>query len=404
MSQAIKSRLFAFKGTNRNGDKVAGEIKSEDLVNAKRQLRKQGVICTSVKTKGKPLFTRDKKIIAADIAIFTRQLATMLNAGVPLVQSFSIIADVSDKPQIKNLIWQIRDDVSAGGGFATALRQNPRQFDELFCSLVASAEATGTLDVILNRLAHHKEKAEKLKSNIKKALTYPAAVMLLALLVSAILLIEVVPVFAETFRGFGTELPAFTLFVLGLSDALTTWWLLIVCAVSATLLGFREAHFRNSEFAYAVDEIILKLPVIGLITYHSVIARFARTLATTLAAGLPIIEALDSTADAAGNRPYQKAILQLRNEVISGISLQQAISNNTMFPRLLQQMTAIGEESGALDEMLANVASHYEAAVVSAIDNFTSLIEPLMMAVLGVLVGGLLIAMYLPIFQLGNVV
>jgi type IV pilus assembly protein PilC len=269
---------------------------------------------------------------------------------------------------------------------------------------VASAEATGTLDVILNRLANHKEKTEKLKSNIKKALTYPAAVMLLALLVSAILLIEVVPVFAETFRGFGTELPAFTLFVLGLSDALTTWWLLIVCAVSATLIGFREAHFRNSEFAYAVDGIILKLPVIGLITYHSVIARFARTLATTLAAGLPIIEALDSTADAAGNRPYQKAILQLRNEVISGISLQQAMNNNTMFPRLLQQMTAIGEESGALDEMLANVASHYEAAVVSAIDNFTSLIEPLMMAVLGVLVGGLLIAMYLPIFQLGNVV
>jgi len=404
MSQTLKSRLFAFKGRNRNGDKVVGEIKSEDLVSAKRQLRKQGIICISVKNKGKPLFTRDKNIIAADIAIFTRQLATMLNAGVPLVQSFSIVADVSDKTQMKNLIWEIRDDVSAGGGFATALRQHPRQFDELFCSLVATAEVTGTLDVILNRLASHKEKTEKLKSNIKKALTYPAAVMLLALLVSTILLIEVVPVFAETFRGFGTDLPAFTLFVLRLSEAVKTWWLLIVCAIAATLLGFREARFRNPRFAYAADGFILKLPIIGLMAYHSIIARFARSLATTLAAGVPIIEALESTADAAGNRPYQKAILQLRNEVISGITLHQAINNSTMFPRLLQQMTAIGEESGTLDQMLANVATYYEAAVDSAIDNLTNLLEPLMMAVLGLLVGGLLIAMYLPIFQLGNVV
>lgn len=404
MSQTLKSRLFAFKGRNRNGDKVVGEIKSEDLVSAKRQLRKQGIICISVKNKGKPLFTRDKNIIAADIAIFTRQLATMLNAGVPLVQSFSIVADVSDKTRMKNLIWEIRDDVSAGGGFATALRQHPRQFDELFCSLVATAEVTGTLDVILNRLASHKEKTEKLKSNIKKALTYPAAVMLLAFLVSTILLIEVVPVFAETFRGFGTDLPAFTLFVLRLSEAVKTWWLLIVCAIAATLLGFREARFRNPRFAYAADRFILKLPIIGLMAYHSIIARFARSLATTLAAGVPIIEALESTADAAGNRPYQKAILQLRNEVISGITLHQAINNSTMFPRLLQQMTAIGEESGTLDQMLANVATYYEAAVDSAIDNLTNLLEPLMMAVLGLLVGGLLIAMYLPIFQLGNVV
>jgi type IV pilus assembly protein PilC len=328
----------------------------------------------------------------------------MMKAGVPLVQSFEIVADGSEKPKMRDLIFEIRDNVSAGGGFAAALRKRPRQFDDLFCSLVESGETAGALETMLDRVATYKEKTEQLKAKIKKALTYPIAVMVVAILVTAILLIKVVPIFAETFEGFGADLPSFTLFVMGISDWLQDSWIFVLFCIGAGLIGFREARFRSEKFAYAVDGAMLKIPIIGIIVYNSIIARFARTLSTTFSAGVPIVDALESVAGAAGNRLYADAIMKIREEVMTGIQLQQAIKNRNMFPTLLQQMAAIGEESAALDEMLEKAATHYEEAVDNSVDNLTSLLEPLIMSVLGVLIGGLLIAMYLPIFQLGNVV
>jgi type IV pilus assembly protein PilC len=404
MATAIETHLFVFRGKNRKGEKIGGEVRADNLAGAKAQLRKQGVISTSVKKKPKPMFSRSKKIVPADIAIFTRQLATMMKAGVPLVQSFEIVADGSDKPLMKELIYEVRDDVSAGGGFANALRKHPRQFDDLFCSLVESGETAGALETMLDRVATYKEKTEQLKAKIKKALTYPIAVMVVAIVVTGILLIKVVPVFAETFAGFGADLPAFTLFVLGLSETLQASWMFVLLCIGAALIAFREARFRSQKFAYMVDKYMLRLPVVGNILYNSIIARFARTLATTFSAGVPIVDALQSVAGAAGNRLYYDAIMQVREDVMTGIQLQQAIKARKMFPTLLHQMAAIGEESGALDEMLEKAALHYEEAVDNSVDNLTSLLEPMIMAVLGVLVGGLLIAMYLPIFQLGNVV
>ncbi len=404
MATTAETLTFSYKGKNRKGEKVAGELRSDSLAGAKSLLRKQGVISTSIRKKPKPMFSREKKIVPADIAVFTRQLATMMKAGVPLVQSFEIVADGSDKPLMRELIYGIRDDVSSGGGFATALRKHPRQFDDLFCSLVESGETAGALETMLDRVATYKEKTEQLKAKIKKALTYPIAVVVVAILVTAILLIKVVPVFAETFEGFGADLPAFTLFVMSISEWLQSAWLVVLFCIGAGLIGFREARFRSEKFAYGVDGAMLKLPVIGVIVYNSIIARFARTLSTTFSAGVPIVDALESVAGAAGNRLYADAIYKIREEVMTGIQLQQAIKNRNMFPTLLQQMAAIGEESGALDEMLEKAALHYEEAVDNSVDNLTSLLEPLIMSVLGVLIGGLLIAMYLPIFQMGNVV
>jgi type IV pilus assembly protein PilC len=404
MATTADTLMFIYKGKNRKGEKVEGELRSDNLAGAKSQLRKQGIISTSIKKKAKPLFSRDKKIVSADIALFTRQLATMVKAGVPLVQSFEIVADGVDKSLMRDLIYEIRDNVSAGGGFAAALRKHPRQFDDLFCSLVESGETAGALETMLDRVATYKEKTEQLKAKIKKALTYPIAVMVIALVVTAILLIKVVPIFAETFSGFGADLPAFTLFVLNLSDAIRESWVFLLFCIGAGLIAFREARFRSEKFAYGVDRAMLKIPIVGLIVYNSITARFARTLSTTFSAGVPIVDALESVAGAAGNRLYADAIMKIREEVMTGIQLQQAIKNRNMFPMLLQQMAAIGEESGALDEMLEKAATHYEEAVDNSVDNLTSLLEPMIMSVLGVLVGGLLIAMYLPIFQLGNVV
>ena len=404
MATTAETLTFTYKGKNRKGEKVDGELRSNNLAGAKSQLRKQGVISTSIRKKSKPMFSRDKKVVPADIAVFTRQLATMMKAGVPLVQSFEIVADGSDKPKMRDLIFDVRDNVSAGGGFAAALRNHPRQFDDLFCSLVESGETAGALETMLDRVATYKEKTEQLKAKIKKALTYPIAVLVVALVVTAILLIKVVPIFAETFSGFGADLPAFTLFVLGLSETMQEYWILVLLVICGGLVGFREARFRSEKFAYAVDAAMLLIPIIGIIVYNSIIARFARTLSTTFSAGVPIVDALESVAGAAGNRLYSIAVMKIRDEVMTGIQLQQAIKNRNMFPTLLQQMTAIGEESGALDEMLEKAATHYEEAVDNSVDNLTSLLEPLIISVLGVLVGGLLIAMYLPIFQLGNVV
>ncbi len=404
MATVADTQLFVYKGKNRKGEKIEGELRADNLSLAKGQLRKQGIISTSVRKKPKPLFSRRKKITPADIALFTRQLATMMKAGVPLVQSFDIVADGVENETMKELIFQIRDDVAAGGGFANALRKSPRNFDDLFCSLVDAGETAGALETMLDRVATYKEKTEQLKAKIKKAMTYPIAVMVVAVIVTAILLIKVVPVFAETFSSFGADLPAFTLFVLGLSEALQASWMVILVIIAVAIYAFKEARFRSKRFSYEVDKYTLKVPIVGGIVYNAVVARFARTLATTFSAGVPIVDALESVAGAAGNALYHDAILRVRDDVTTGIQLQQAIKSTGMFPILLQQMAAIGEESGALDEMLEKAATHYEELVDNSVDNLTSLLEPMIMAVLGVLVGGLLIAMYLPIFQLGNVV
>ena len=349
-----------------------------------------------------PSINRGKKVSSADIAVFTRQLATMIRAGIPLVQSVTIIAEGSHKPVLKKLIYKIRDDVGDGVSFATALSNNPEHFDDLFCSLIKSGETSGALATMLDRVAIYKEKTEQLKAKVKKALTYPTAVTLVAFFVTAILLIKVVPVFADTFASFDAELPAFTVLVLDLSQALQSYWLYLILATGAGLATFRQARLRSQRFIYLIDRYKLKLPIVGNIMRNAITARFARTLATTFSAGAPLIDALCSVAGAAGNRLYYDAIIEICDDVRNGVQLHQAIKVRTIFPTLLYQMIAIGEESGTLDDMLEKVALHYEEAVNNAVDNLSNLLEPLVMTILGIVIGGLLVAMYLPIFRLGN--
>lgn len=399
------SNVYIYKGTDKKGNKIQGEMNGISPAVVKAQLLKQGISAKSVSKKPKPLFGGGKKAIkAADIAVFSRQMATMMKAGVPLVQAFDIVADGLENPSMRDLVFAVRDDVASGGGFAAALRKHPKHFDDLFCNLVEAGEQSGALETMLDRIATYKEKTEALKAKIKKALTYPIAVVVVAIIVTGILLVKVVPQFASTFAGFGAELPAFTLFVLHLSELAQKWWFIALLGIIASIFLFKEAMKRSDSFAYAVDKYMLKMPVVGDILYLSVMARFARTLSTTFAAGVPLIDALTSVAGAAGNRIYSKAIISVREDVSTGIQLNTALRAKTIFPTLLVQMTSIGEESGALDEMLDKVAVYYEEAVDNKVDTLTSLLEPLIMSVLGVLVGGLLIAMYMPIFQLGAVV
>lgn len=396
---------FTWKGVDRNGRQNTGEITAPSLAVAKAQLRKQGVMAKSVKKKSQPLFSGGGgKIKPADIAVFTRQLATMIKAGVPLVQGFEIVSEGTDNEKLRTLIDEIKNEVSAGGGLAPSLGRHPQYFDELFCSLVASGENSGTLEVMLDRIATYKEKTEALKAKIKKALTYPIAVVVVAVIVTGILLVKVVPQFAETFQGFGADLPGFTLFVLGISEFMQESWYIIAAAMVGVGYAFGQAKKRSKGFADWLDGLMLKLPIIGGITHDAVVARFSRTLSTTFAAGVPLVEALESTAGAAGNSVYAAGIRQIRDDVTSGTSLYQSIKSTGLFPTMLLQMTSIGEESGALDDMLGKVADQYEAQVDNAVDSLSSLMEPIIMSVLGVLVGGLMVAMYLPIFMIGSVI
>ena len=396
---------FVWSGLNKNGQKRQGEIVATSQALAKAQLRKQGISANSVKKKPKPLFTSmGKGIKPADIAIFSRQMATMMKAGVPLVQSFEIVQEGLENPAMNKLVGQIKSEVSAGGGLALALAKHPKHFDDLFCSLVASGENSGTLEVMLDRVATYKEKTEALKAKIRKAMTYPIAVVTVAIIVTGILLVKVVPTFAQTFKGFGADLPGFTLFVLGISEFMQEWWLIVAGAITLAIWGYFQAIQRSATFRDRVDSLALKLPIVGTIVHDAVVARFSRTLATTFAAGVPLVEALDSTAGAAGNAIYARGIRQIRDDVTSGTSLYLATRSTGLFPAMLLQMTAIGEESGALDDMLGKVADQYEAQVDNAVDSLSSLMEPIIMSILGVLVGGLMIAMYLPIFMLGSVV
>ncbi len=402
---AAKVEQFVYKGVDRKGKKVEGEVSGTSSAVIKAQLLKQGIRAQNVRKKPKPLFGGGKKKIKPmDIAIFTRQMATMMKAGVPLVQSFDIVADGVENPALADLIRAIREDVAAGGGFAPSLRKHPKYFDDLFCNLVESGEQSGALETMLDRIATYKEKTEQLKAKIKKAMTYPIAVVVVAVVVTGILLVKVVPQFAETFSSFGADLPAFTLFVLGLSEMAQAYWLQAIVIVIVGIFAFKKLKEKNKKFAIALDRLALKMPVTGQIVYNSIVARFARTLSTTFAAGVPLIDALDSVAGATGNAIYEQAVYKVRDEVATGTQLNISLRAAKIFPSMLVQMTTIGEESGALDEMLDKVATYYEEAVDNLVDSLTSLLEPMIMSVLGVLVGGLMIAMYLPIFQLGQVV
>ncbi|MFI3048779.1 Type II secretion system protein [Pseudomonas coronafaciens pv. coronafaciens] len=403
-SKAAKVIVFTWEGVDKKGTKTSGELSGHNLALVKAQLRKQGINPTKVRKKSASIFGKGKKIKPLDIAFFSRQMATMMKAGVPLLQSFDIISEGAENPNMRVLVNALKQDVSAGNSFATALRQKPEYFDDLFCNLVDAGEQAGALESLLDRVASYKEKTEKLKAKIKKAMTYPAAVLVVAVIVSGILLIKVVPQFQSVFAGFGAELPAFTLMVIGLSVFIQEWWLAIIGLFFASVFIFKRAYKQSQKFRDSIDRFLLKVPIIGPLIFKSSVARYARTLATTFAAGVPLVEALDSVAGATGNVVFKNAVNKVKQDVSTGMQLNFSMRSTGVFPSLAIQMTAIGEESGALDSMLDKVASYYEDEVDNMVDSLTSLMEPMIMAILGVIVGGLVIAMYLPIFKLGNAV
>jgi len=395
---------YLYEGTDRSGKKVKGEIFSLNDTLAKGELRKQGINPLRIKKKPQPLFGKKHKIEPADIAIFSRQMSTMMSSGVPLVQSFDIIGLGHENQAMQNMIMAIKADVEGGNNFAEALKKYPLQFDALFVNLVHAGEQSGALETMLDKLATYKEKTEALKKKVKKALTYPIAVLVIAFIVTAILLIFVVPQFEDIFSSFGAELPAMTLFVIALSEFMQSYWWIFVMCVGVALWIYKKMHAKSAEFRKQVDKVSLGIPVVGEIITKSAIARFARTLETMSAAGVPLVEAMDSVAGATGNILYYEACMVIKDDISSGTQLQTSMKNTGLFPNMVIQMVSIGEEAGSLDYMLSKVADFYEAEVDNLVDNLTALMEPMIMAVLGVLVGGLIVAMYLPIFQLGNVV
>jgi type IV pilus assembly protein PilC len=403
--KAIKLTTFVWEGSDKRGAKVKGETQAVNATVLKAELRRQGVLPKRVQKKSALLGgKRKKKITPGDIAIFSRQLATMLDSGVPLVQSFDIIGRGHENPSMQSLVLAIKADVEGGTSLSEALKKHPLYFDELFCNLVNAGEHAGVLDTLLDKIATYKEKTESIKKKIKKAMFYPTAVIIVAFIVTAILLIFVVPQFESLFRGFGADLPAFTLFVLQLSEFFQQWWWAIFGSIVVAVIAFSQSKKRFPQFNYFLDRLALKVPVVGAILHKAAYARFARTLSTMFAAGVPLVEALTSVAGATGNIVYSKAVLQMREQVSTGQQLQLSMKQTDLFPNMMVQMVAIGEEAGSLDSMLAKVADFYEEDVDNAIDSLSSLLEPLIMVILAVLVGGLVVAMYLPIFKLGSVV
>ena len=372
---------------------------------ARTELRRQGYRVTKIRKKSKPLFgARVKAIKPGDIAIFSRQLATMLSAGVPLVQAFDIIGKGHENPSMQAMLLSIKADIEGGDTLAEALKKKPLYFDELFCNLVEAGEHAGVLETLLDKIATYKEKTESMKKKIKKALTYPIAVIVVAFVVTAILLLFVVPVFEDMFKSFGADLPAFTRMVVNMSEWLKEWWWIVLGIIILAVYGFIFFKKRSRPFNHFLDKTLLKVPVVGLILNKSAIARFARTLSTMSAAGVPLVDALQSVAGACGNIIYAEAVMKMREEVATGQRLQFAMSQAKLFPHMVQQMVAIGEESGSMDAMLAKVADFYEEEVDNLVDNLSSLMEPIIMVVLGILIGGLIVAMYLPIFKMGAAV
>lgn len=400
---SIALQTFKYKGKNRRGRKIRGEIAERNIAEAKKYLKEQGINVINIRTKSSS-FSFGGGINGQDISIFARQLATMMKAGIPLVQSFSMVSENIQKPKMKELIIKIKYDVEGGSTLTDALRRHPLYFDNLFCSLIEAGEKSGALESMLERIATYKEKSEILKLKIKKAVKYPIAVILAAVIVTAILMIKVIPIFKELFESFGAELPAYTQMVVDMSTFVKAYWIYGVLILAAIVFAVRQTHRRNKNFRDTVDRIALRTPIFGQIFYKSIIARFSRTLATTFAAGVPLVEALQAAGKATGNIVYEEAIDDIRDDVISGQTLNFAMRNSAQFPNMATQMVAIGEESGAMDEMLDKVATYYEAEVDNAVDGLTAMLEPLIMSILGILVGGLVVAMYLPIFMMGSVV
>ena len=402
-----KEQIYTFNWTGKDkaGNQSKGKVDARDISSAKVILRQQGILPQKISKESTSLFSaKTKPIKPVDIAFFTRQMATMMRSGVPLLQGLDIVAQGSEKDKLKKMIYDIRSEVNGGIDLSSALAKYPEHFDDLYVSLVAAGEQSGSLEAMLDRLATYKEKTEALKAKIKKALTYPTAVIIVGLLVTAILLVKVVPVFENVFGSFGAELPAFTLFVVNLSEIAQAYWLYALAAIIGGGVLFKRQMVKSKSFRESVERMSLKIPVIGGILHNAAIARFTRTLSTTFAAGVPLVQALESCAGASGNVVYRQSIMQIRNGVSAGQSLKNAITMTGIYPMMVVQMVSIGEEAGSLDQMLDKVAEFYEAAVDNAVDNLSSLLEPLIMVVLGTLVGGLVIAMYLPIFQLGNIV
>ena len=402
--RALKQNTFSWEGKDSKGLKVKGESTGANIALVKASLRRQGIIPNKVRKKSKPLFAAGKSIKAGDIALFSRQLATMMASGVPLVQGFEIIGRGNDNPRMQDMLISIKNDIEGGSNLSDSLAKHPYHFDDLFCNLVRAGEHAGILDSILDKVATYKEKTEAIKGKIKKALFYPTAVVVVAFLITAILMIFVIPQFEQLFAGFGADLPAVTKFVIKLSKVFQEWWWAIFGTIGLAIYGLMQAKKRSKAFQVFLDKVMLKAPIIGPILNKAAIARYARTMATMFAAGVPLVEAMESVAGAVGNVVYGAAVLRMRDEVATGTQLNVSMKTSGMFPNMVVQMTAIGEEAGSMDTMLSKVADFYEEEVDNAVDGLSSLLEPIIMAILGVLIGGLVVAMYMPIFQMGKVV
>ena len=399
-----KQTVFSWEGTDKKGKKVKGEMEAASVAFVNATLRRQGISPKKVHKRATSLFTTKKKITTKDVSVFTRQLATMLTAGIPIAQAFDIVGKGHENPSMQDLINAIKIDIESGTNLTTALGKHPLQFDALYCNLVAAGEQAGILDGILDKVATYKEKIEAIKGKIKSALFYPAAVLIVAFIITAILLIYVIPQFESLFQGFGADLPALTKMVIDLSRTFQEWWYLIFGSIVGTVVFISYTYKRSLKMQHTVDRLILRAPIIGEIVKKATIARFARTLATMFAAGVPLVESLDSVAGATGNRVYFEGTHQIKGDVSTGTQLQTAMNSTGLFPNMVVQMVAIGEESGELDTMLSKVADFYEQEVDDAVAGLSSLLEPIIMAFLGVVVGGLVIAMYLPIFKMAATV
>ncbi len=396
---------FLWEGRDTRGQRVKGNTMAPDEAAVRAELRRQGIAASRIRRKRDSLAgMKGGRVNAADIAVFSRQLSTMLIAGIPMVQSFEIVASGVDKPSVRNLILAIKADVESGTSLHEALGKQPLYFDDLFVNLVRAGEQAGALDTLLDKIATYKEKSEATKKKVKKALFYPAAVLSVAAIVTSVLMIFVIPEFQKLFKGFGANLPAFTMVVINISNAVRHYGIFIAMAIGAAVAVFLYFKKRSRKLRELLDRVSLKIPIIGPILTKAAIARFSRTLSTMFAAGVPLVEALESVSGATGNIVYENAVLRMRDEVATGQRLQRAMQTQAIFPNMVVQMIAVGEESGSLDSMAGKVATFYEAEVDNAVDSMSALLEPLIMVILGIVVGSLVVAMYLPIFQLGNVV
>lgn len=400
-----KEDMFVWEGTDKKGEKRQGELTAASETVVKAVLRKQGIKPSKVKKKSKPLFGEGgKPVETADIALFARQMATMMTSGVPLLQSFDLVGQGHENPRFQRLVMDLKGDVEAGGTLADAMRKFPQYFDSLFCNLVEAGEQAGILEGLLTKLATYKEKSESIKKKIKKALSYPISIMVVAVIVSAILLIFVVPVFADMFKSLGGNLPAMTQFVVTLSDFLVAHWAPVFGTLFGIKVVFQQLKKRSIAFQQMLERLSLKLPLFGELLTKSAIARFTRTLATMFAAGTPLVEAMDSVAGATGNIVFFEATMKMKQEVSAGVTLAESMRNSGVFPNMVIQMTQIGEESGSIDRMLNKVADYYEEEVDNLVDAVSSMMEPMIMAFLGVVIGGLVLAMYMPIFKMGEAI